>query len=334
MNALNVEMCDRMLEQLAAWASDESIVCVVLDGEGERAFCSGGDVVVMVKAILAGGPRRFVLADRQFTAEYRLLRAIFEFPKPLLSWAHGITMGAGFGLATAASHRVVSPGVRMAMPESRIGLFPDIAATWFLSRVPADAGRFLGLSGAALGERDVLEARLADWAIDDGQRDAVYAGMAGLDWSGDAREDAARLASLLAAHALPYEDLAAGHLAGRTAALRRIGATRTVAQFLATVAAEARADAWIAEQAISLEAGSPTSIHVGFEHFRRLRGKSLAETLDADLALAKVFIRGHDFPEGVRAALIDKDRRPAWHFGHVRDVPQAFVDGYFLGVPD
>ncbi len=331
MNALDLSMCERLLAQLHEWASDESVACVVLDAEGERAFCSGGDVVGMIAAIRAGGPRRYVLADRQFAAEYRLVRTIFEFAKPIVTWAHGVTMGAGFGLAVAASHRVVSPGLRMAMPETRIGLFPDIAATWFLERVPDHAGPFVGITGAVLGEADALQSRLADWVIDVTVRDAVHAGLVATAWSGDAREDAARLVDVLAAHATVPGQLPPGHLAGRRTALRRIGQSRTVAQFHATVVAEARNDPWIAEQLASLETGSALSVHVGFEHFRRMRGRSLRETLAADLALARVFTRGHDFPEGVRAALIDKDRRPAWAFAHVRDVPASAVNVFFAG---
>ncbi|MEO5701678.1 MAG: enoyl-CoA hydratase/isomerase family protein [Casimicrobiaceae bacterium] len=331
MNALNVEMCDRLLVQLPAWASDESIACVVLDAEGDRAFCSGGDVVTMMRAVLAGGPRRHAWADRQFASEYRLVEMMFEYPKPLLTWAHGITMGAGLGMSVAGSHRVVSPGARLAMPETRIGLFPDVAATWFLDRMPAGVGPFVALTGAVMGEHDALEARLADWSIDLAQRDEVYASLATLDWCGDAHDDAARLAAALATYATPVEQLVPGNLPERRAALARIGQARTVTQFLALVAHEARTDPWIDAQAASLAAGSPTSVHVGFEHFRRMRGRSLRETLAADLALARMFTRGHDFPEGVRAALIDKDRQPKWAFRSVDAVPQAAVDAYFNG---
>ncbi|MEP7205941.1 MAG: enoyl-CoA hydratase/isomerase family protein [Casimicrobiaceae bacterium] len=331
MNALSVEMCDRLLAQLPAWASDESMACVVLDAEGDRAFCSGGDVVTMMRAVLAGGPRRHALADRQFASEYRLVEMMFEYPKPLLTWAHGITMGAGLGMSVAGSHRVVSPGARLAMPETRIGLFPDVAATWFLDRMPAGAGPFVALTGVVMGEHDAVEARLADWSIDLDRRDEVYAQLATLDWNGDAHDDAARLAAALSTYATPIEQLLPGHLAGRRAALARIGQARTVAQFLALIAHEARTDAWIAAQAASLATGSPTSVHVGFEHFHRMRGRSVRQTLAADLALARVFTRAHDFPEGVRAALIDKDRQPKWAFGSLDAVPHAAVAAYFSG---
>src|SRR4030095_16725520 len=99
MNALTAEMCEAMLAQLVEWASDESVACIVLDGDGERAFCSGGDVVNAVRAIRGGGPTRHVYGDRLFTAEYRLVQTIFEYPKPFVSWSHGVTMGAGLGLA-------------------------------------------------------------------------------------------------------------------------------------------------------------------------------------------------------------------------------------------
>ena len=112
----------------------------MLEGEGERGFCAGGDVAAVVRQVRAGGARRFVYGDAFFESEYRLDRLVHEYPKPVLAWMHGATMGGGLGLAVGASHRIVSEGLRLAMPEIHIGLFPDVGAGWFLNRMPPGAG--------------------------------------------------------------------------------------------------------------------------------------------------------------------------------------------------
>jgi enoyl-CoA hydratase/carnithine racemase len=332
MNAVTADMCEAMLAQLQAWASDDSIGCVVLDGDGDRAFCSGGDVVAMARAIRAGGPQRYVYSDRGFAAEYRLVQSIFEFPKPLVSWAHGITMGAGFGLAMAASHRIVSPTLRLAMPESRIGLFPDVGATWFLGRAPGNCGPLIALSGAVLGAADALFTGLAGWQLPEALKEQTYAQLAASEMTGDAIADRAVVArAIAAAESSAGLAVAGSELSQRLDAIRRIGAARSVGDLRAALECEAQRDGWFAALAANIDAASPTSIHVGFEHFRRSRGKSLRETLATDLHLARAFVRGHDYPEGVRAALIDKDRRPDWQPARLADVSASTLAGYFDG---
>lgn len=328
LNALTVEMCESMLTRLGEWASDESIACVVLDGEGDKGFCAGGDVATAVRAIRAGGPQRYVYGDRLFSAEYRLVLAIFDFPKPLVSWMHGATMGAGLGLAVAAPHRIVSPGVRIAMPESRIGLFPDVGATWFLGRAPGNSGPLIALAGVVLNAADALFVGLADRACAQSRREEIYAALTAIDYDANPTINRLRVARVIDAS---QDGSGAGEseLAPRIDALRRVGHASRVDDMRDAVATESVRDPWFANALSSLDAGSPTSLHVGFEHFRRMRGKSLREALAADLVLARAFMRGHDFQEGVRAALIDKDRRPAWSPPRLADVERQSVERHF-----
>ena len=226
-------------------------------------------------AIRHGGPQRYVYGDRLFSAEYRLVQSIFEFPKPFVSWIHGVTMGAGLGLAVAASHRIASPEVRIAMPESRIGLFPGVAATWFLGRAPANSGPFIALTGTVLNAADAMFTGLADWTLPQSRRDAVYAALAAIDYDADPTVNRARVARTIDA-AQEWATLAAigdGELVPRLAALRRIGHAWTVEGFRAAVANESTRDNWFASALANLDDVSPTSIHVGFEHFRRMRAK-------------------------------------------------------------
>src|SRR3954471_21585602 len=166
LNALSLAMIDLLDPQLIAWAEDPRIVGVVLDGAGDRAFCAGGNVVTVTRAVRAAGPGQVPTeASDFFGHEYRLDYRIHTYPKPILCWGHGIVMGGGIGLLAGASHRVVTPRTRLAMPEIGIGLFPDVAGSWFLPRMPGRCGVFLALTGAPLTASDARLAGLADFTL-------------------------------------------------------------------------------------------------------------------------------------------------------------------------
>src|SRR6218665_970439 len=165
LNALTLPMVDALHTQLQAWAADPQVAGVVLDGSGDKAFCAGGDVVGLYHAMRAAGPGR-VPADAAafFEREYRLDHPIHTHPQPPPWWGHGIVMGGGIGLMAGASHRVVTPRSRLAMPEITLGLYPDVGGSWFLPRLPGRTGLFLALTGAPLNAADALWAGLADHA--------------------------------------------------------------------------------------------------------------------------------------------------------------------------
>ena len=333
LNALDLEMCTLLLDQLRRWASDESIACVVLDGAGDKGFCAGGDVASVVRAIRAGGPARFVAGDTFFAVEYQLDALLHAYPKPLLTWAHGVTMGGGVGLSVAGSHRVVTEGLRMAMPEIHIGLFPDVGGGWFLNRVPGGAGLLMALTGLTIGESDALFAGLADWCLPASDRDAIMTELAALPWTGDPRADGAALSAMLARRAdtACERGLAAapGPLRERFDTIRRICAAPDAIALRDALTAVGAKDPWLAAPAESLAKGSPTGALVTFDYMRRCRALSLREVLALDLVVARACQRHHDFPEGVRALLIDKDRKPAWSPARMEEVPAAVVAAHF-----
>jgi enoyl-CoA hydratase/carnithine racemase len=330
MNALDRGICTSMIERLRAWASDESIVCVVVDGDGDKGFCAGGDVVTAAREIRSGGPRRYAYGDALFPDEYRIVRLLHDFPKPVLTWAHGVTMGAGMGLAASGSHRVVSPGASIAMPEIRIGLFPDVGAAWLLDRTPARSGLLVAMAGLALDDVDALFVGLADWSLPFAERDAVYDALTSIRWLAHPRRDAAALSALLdrLAARSPAE-ARVPPLAARLDAIRAICRATDVAELQRALAAAGARDPWFGALAANLAAGAPFAACVTFEHLRRARKRSLADTLDTDTTLIKAMIRRDDFVEGVRAQLIDKDRSPAWSPPRVADVSSAEVLGCF-----
>ncbi|MDO8695935.1 MAG: enoyl-CoA hydratase/isomerase family protein, partial [Pseudomonas sp.] len=182
LNALTLPMIEALSAKLTAWATEPSIVCVVLRGNGEKAFCAGGDVLDLVTACRAQPGQVPDLARRFFADEYRLDHLIHRYPKPLLCWAHGYVMGGGMGLMQGAGVRIVTPSSRLAMPEISIGLYPDVGGSWFLARLPGKLGLFLGLTGAHINGRDALDLDLADRLLLDEQQDELLAGLQQLNW--------------------------------------------------------------------------------------------------------------------------------------------------------
>jgi enoyl-CoA hydratase/carnithine racemase len=325
-NALNLEMCSLLLERLRAWQSDEGIVAVVLQGAGDKGFCAGGDVAQVVREVRAGGPGRFVYGDAFFTVEYDLDLLIHGFGKPLVSVAHGITMGGGVGLTVGASHRIVGQKLKMAMPEIHIGLFPDVGGGWFLQRTPPGTGLLMAMTGLMIDEADALHCGLADWCLADADRLRLPELLAALAWSGDARRDGEMLDTFFASRAVPC---GASKLAARADAVRALSRAPGPVAFRDALAALATQDEWWQAPARSLAQGSPTAASVTWEYMRRSRLLSIAQTLRLDLVLARACQRHHDFPEGVRALLIDKDRKPQWSPARFEDIDPALIDRHF-----
>jgi len=199
LNALTLPMIRLLDPQLQRWAADPGIACVVLHGAGEKAFCAGGDVRSLYKAITDHqGPPPNPDNLAFFSEEYRLDYRIHTYAKPLLVWGSGIVMGGGLGLMAGASHRVVTETSRVAMPEITIGLFPDVGGSYFLSRIADRVGLFLALTGVSINAHDLLHVKLADHFLRAADRDAVFERLAGCgDWSADAEHNHRLLTRLL-----------------------------------------------------------------------------------------------------------------------------------------
>jgi len=330
LNALNLEMCQLMLERFRAWASDQDIVAVLMDGAGDKGFCAGGDVAEVIRHVRAGGPGRFVYGDAFFDVEYQLDRLIHEFPKPFVAYSHGICMGGGLGLAVGASHRVVSDGSRIAMPEIHIGLFPDVGGGWFLNRVPGGAGWLMALTGLTINEADAIFAGLADYFVPVEAREELYESIRTLDWSGNAGRDREALTRMMwSRHRRFRAGLPVSNLQQYFDAIRFIANQPSVIALRDALLAAADEDPWFATPASNLANGSPTAAHVSWEYLRRSRRLSLPQVLELDLVLAKQCQRHPDFPEGVRALLIDKDRKPSWAPARFDDVTPERIEAHF-----
>ena len=328
LNALSLPMIEALDARLKAWAIDPEIACVLLRGNGPKAFCAGGDVVQLVQQCREHPGEVPPLARRFFADEYRLDHRIHSYPKPLICWAHGHVLGGGMGLMQGAAIRIVTPSSRLGMPEINIGLYPDVGGSWFLARLPGRLGLFLGLTAASINARDALDLNLADRFLRDEQQDALLEGLVQLNWQEHAAQ---QLHSLLRA----LEEEARGELpqAQWLPRRERIDALLDVADLPAAVQAitglHGDADLLLARAAKTLAGGCPLTAHLVWEQIRRARHLSLAEVFRMEYAMSLNCCRHPEFAEGVRARLIDKDQTPRWHWPDVAAIPPAVIEAHF-----
>ena len=311
MNALNLGMIGDLAAALDDWEHDPDIDTVLLDGAGDRGLCAGGDVRALYEQIRSGDPDG---AGRFFRAEYALNSRIAEYPKPIVVFADGVTMGGGIGLAGHAALRIVTERSRLAMPETRIGFTPDVGGTWLLAHAPGRLGEFLALTGTTMDAADAIAVGLADHFVPSADlpalRDALQSG------AGTAQE---RVARFLTA------DMGDGTPA--VSALERSRDWIDDAFSAATVAdivdaLRARPEAAASDTAALLGELSPTGLAVTLDAVRRARDlPDLRAALAQEYGLVMWFATSQpDLVEGIRAQLVDKDRAPRWQPGTIEEL--------------
>jgi enoyl-CoA hydratase/carnithine racemase len=305
LNALDLAMIRALAAALAAWRDDAAVEAVVIDSASERAFCAGGDIRAMRSLALAGDADA---VETFFAEEYALNAAIAAYPKPYIALIDGICMGGGIGVSVHGAVRVATEAALFAMPETAIGMFPDIGATYVLPRLPGQLGAFLGLTGARLGGADAVHAGLATHFV---PHDGLPALRAALMEHGAAAVERH-------AHAPP-----AFSLAPHRPAIDRCFGPDGVAAILARLDGE-NTD-WARETIATLRAMSPSALCWSLAAIRRGAGLSLRDALAAELRLTRHVTRHPDFAEGVRAMVVDKDRQPRWSPPTVEQVDPAAI---------
>ncbi len=315
LNALTHGMAVALGAQLTRWRDDDAVAAVAIRGAGDRAFCAGGDI----RAIWEMGIARGLEAAAFYADEYRVNHMIRTYPKPYVALMDGVTMGGGAGVSVHGSHRLAGPRTLFAMPETGIGLFPDVGGTHFLPRLPGETGMWMGLTGARLGPGDAIAAGICDaFAPPDGHARALEA----------LADGAGADAALAAAAAGPPE----AALPGLRAAIDRCFGGDGVAAILSALAAEG--GDWAEAQRDAILGKSPTSTLLTFRQLRMGRGLDLAACLAVEYRLARFCMTRPDFYEGVRAAVIDKDGAPRWSPASLDAVDPAVIDAAFAPLPD
>jgi enoyl-CoA hydratase len=309
LNALTFDMVHAVLDALEQWLDDPQVKVVLIDGAGDRGLCAGGDI----KLLHAGITGRAVDPAVFWIDEYRMIRRLATYPKPVVAVMSGLTMGGGVGVSGHCRIRVVTESSRIGMPETAIGLSPDVGGLHLLSRAPGEVGTHAALTGARFGPADAITAGLADLYLpsehltgmvdrlrrgelpERGERPAQGELDAQRGWIDDcyAGDDAEHITAALAAHPDP---------AARTAA-------------------------------VTIQAMSPTAVKVALRAVRNAASMTLDQVLEQDLTVGRHFLRHPDLPEGIRAQVIDKDRQPRWQPPRLDQVTDAQVATFFTPLP-
>jgi enoyl-CoA hydratase/carnithine racemase len=322
LNALSFGMLGELRKLLRRCATDDDIRAILLRGAGEKAFCAGGDIRALYQSFKEGGK----LHHEFFAAEYPIDYLLYSYPKPYIALLDGITMGGGMGLGQGSTLRIVGERTRIAMPEVGIGLFPDVGASYFLSRLPGCLGLYLALTGAQIRGADALYARLADVFLPPPAIASLMDDLSSLTWTVDAHADVRRLVHEHAAQGLPAPSLSV-----LRPAIDLHFSLDSVAAILTSLDAEGRPEyaEWAQQTAKLVRNRSPTMMTVTLHQLRRGKTLSLADCFRMEIGMVEQCFEQGDFIEGVRALIIDKDNTPRWAPRRVEDVTDASVNAFF-----
>jgi enoyl-CoA hydratase len=317
LNALTLGMSETMTRYMQAWSADPAVGAILIDGAGDRAFCAGGDLRALYDGAKAGNS----VSAQFWSTEYKLDVLIARYPKPVTVIMDGLVMGGGVGLSAYAAHRVVTERSAVALPEVGIGYFPDIGSSYLLARAPDHFGYYLALTGSRIGPADAIECGLADIHIPAAKLGALPAALAECRTDAEVR---ARLGELA-------EPPAAGSLPAARQWINHCYSAARVEDILERLREAQLPDA---DAALAImQKVSPTSLKITLRNVRDAASvKRVEECFQQDYRISLACIAGHDFIEGIRAAIVDKDRSPAWRPDKLEAVTPEIVDRHFESV--
>lgn len=312
LNALTYAMVGQIWDALVVWRDDPTVELVILDGAGDRALCAGGDVRSLYDSRIQGSG----LARAFWRDEYQLNALIGRYPKPYVAIQDGIVMGGGIGLSGHAAYRIVTERSRLAMPETGIGLIPDVGGTWLLAHAPGQAGIFLGLTGENMKAADALHARFSDTFMSSAKLSALVAQLCDPK-GGD-------VDNVIASYA---EEAEVSPLASSSASIDMAFAGATIEAILANLAG--MPGEWAAKTAATLAQKSPKALKLTLAAIRNAKSlASLDQALIVEYRLTVRLFEDGEFPEGARALIVDKDRKPKWSPPQLDGVTAEMVEGY------
>lgn len=320
LNALTLTMVREIWNALLAWKEQPAVQLVVLDGAGDRAFCAGGDVLSLYDSRNEGSS----VARTFWREEYRLNALIHRYPKPIVAIMDGIVMGGGIGLSAhvQGGGRIVTDRSMLAMPETGIGLIPDVGGTWLLGRAIGELGIYLGLTGARMNGSDAIQTGFADVHIGHQKREALVAALS---------DPGAPPVADLIDEAADADPVPASPLMALKPGIDHHFSTPTVEAILSEL--QTTTDAWAMKTRADLLAKSPLALKATLAALRRAPSLgSLEEALNVEFRLCTHLFECGEFPEGVRALLVDKDKAPRWQPPRLEEVTSDLVDGLFAPV--
>ncbi|MBO9508729.1 enoyl-CoA hydratase/isomerase family protein [Thalassospira sp. A3_1] len=323
LNALDLPMVDAITAKLREWENDATVVAIVIEGAGEKAFCAGGDIRGLYDARKRDDD---ALLDAFYRREYYLNNYIATYPKPYIALMNGITMGGGVGVSVHGHFRVVTERTLFAMPETGIGFFPDVGGGYFLSRCPGQIGLYLGLTGARIKAADCLYADLATHNVNSENITALKSDLSAIEGGND---PFVAVKKVLDDHHVKGEE---GLLNTLRTEIDKLFGADTVADIFAAL--DASSTDFAKETAKILRSKSPIAVCVTFEQIRQGRDMTLEQDLAMEFRLSQRTVRMPDLFEGVRAVIVDKDHSPKWQHADIGQVDPRDVAAYFDLLPE
>ncbi|MCY4523571.1 MAG: enoyl-CoA hydratase/isomerase family protein [Halobacteriovoraceae bacterium] len=323
LNSLDLSMIKAMDEKLRRWREDKNIHAVILEGEGPKAFCAGGDVVSLYHSMVKKDP----YADDFFKNEYELDQLIHNHEKPIVCFAGNIVMGGGIGIMNGCSHRIVSETTKMAMPEITIGLFPDVGGSYFLNKAPDGTGLYLALTATRFDGADALFINMADSFVKQENFPPLKEKLLQLSLSEAAEKKIDETIEDFSSR--DEKQIPQSQIKNHMEEIENLTSVSSIKEFHIKAKDLKSTDKWIQRGLAGFSAGSPTSAAVIFEQLKRGKELSLKEAFIQEYNLARQCVRHHDFSEGVRALLVDKDNNPRWSPDSIEKVGPSLVEEHF-----
>jgi enoyl-CoA hydratase/carnithine racemase len=317
LNAITLDMVATMTARMRAWAEDPTVGAVLIDGAGERAFCAGGDIRALYDAVKSGDS----LPARFWANEYKLDVLIARYPKPVIAVMDGLVMGGGVGLSAHATYRVVTERSAIAMPEVGIGYFPDVGVSFLLARARWELGTYVALTGIRINAQDAVICELGNSPMPASRLKEIPSVLA------DCRTPKDVWAGLRTLQASPSR----GKLLKARDWIEHCFSRETIEDIVGTLSS---CDADGAGEALdAMRKASPTSLKITLRNLRMARSFTrVEESFQQDYRISLACIAGHDFSEGIRAAIVDKDRKPAWRPDKLEAVTPEIVERHFQSV--
>ncbi len=323
LNALSTVMIEGLQRALDLWRNDDAVKAIWIEGAGDKAFCAGGDVVMLYQAMQSTEAGKVPQKAADFFAkEYKMDETIHTYPKPIIVWGDGIVMGGGIGVMAGASHRIVTERSMLAMPEVSIGLYPDVGASWFLNRMPGACGEFLGMTGARMAAADALFVKLADFAVNSEHYDLLRADIFASDGSADG------ISQVIESHQNDTSQQDA-QLYKQLDRINALMAPYDLTDVVTGFKALSEDDGWLYKSTKGLLRGCPVTLHLVREQIRRAKHLSLSEVFAMELIMSIQCVMHPDLAEGIRAVLIDKDHNPQWSVASVSELTPTMINEYF-----
>lgn len=330
LNALSGEMIDLLYPQLLQWQTQSEIVAVFLQGEGDKAFCAGGDIVHMYNEMQKHKGKYPPDIEEYFTKEYQLDYLIHSYRKPFIVWGNGIVMGGGLGMMVGGSHRIVTENSRIAMPEISIGLYPDVGGSCFLNRMPKNCGLFLGLTGASINAVDAKYCKLADYFVVNTHKKVFIERLTQLDWQDSESDNNEKLSSLLSDFEQDSTSIKPeSKLIEHDELIEKVTDFDNLKDIANAIISADCEDKWFSRAQKSLKHGSALSASLTYQQLQYGKSLSLADCFRMELNLSVKSGQFGEFLEGVRSLLIDKDNSPNWRFDSIENVDKEVIKWFF-----